>query len=286
LKINQLSKRKLGLTGLEVSTLGLGTVKLGRNQQVKYPHDFKIPNDRQAGNLLSLARDYGINLIDTAPAYGSSEQRLGKLLRGQRQDWLICTKVGENFTDGISTYDFKPDAVRRSIERSLQRLNTDVIDIALIHSNGNDLEIINRYGTLDVLAELKQEGKLLTYGMSTKTVDGGLLAARKSDVVMVTWNLQYQDDLPVIEYCQRHHIGVLIKKALASGHMADDSSIDGGTILSDYENQDNLAKKSFGLAGKSLTMILNHPAVSSVIIGTINPDHLLANIKSVQAAGC
>ena len=78
--------RPLGSTGLSVSPLGLGTVKLGRDQGVKYPNGFTIPDDQQALQLLGLARELGINLLDTAPAYGSSEQRLGPLLRGQRQD--------------------------------------------------------------------------------------------------------------------------------------------------------------------------------------------------------
>ncbi|MFW8341556.1 aldo/keto reductase, partial [Klebsiella pneumoniae] len=69
--------RPLGSTGLRVSPLGLGTVKLGRDQGVKYPNGFRIPDDQQARELLYLARELGINLIDTAPAYGVSEERLG-----------------------------------------------------------------------------------------------------------------------------------------------------------------------------------------------------------------
>lgn len=76
--------RPLGDTGLIVSPLGLGTVKLGRDQGVKYPNGFTIPDDAAARALLDQARALGINLIDTAPAYGVSEQRLGPLLRGQR----------------------------------------------------------------------------------------------------------------------------------------------------------------------------------------------------------
>ncbi|HCO61668.1 MAG TPA: aldo/keto reductase, partial [Porticoccaceae bacterium] len=82
-----IAKRRLGNTAMEVSLLGLGTVKLGRNQGVKYPEDFNLPDDRQAVELLALARDHGINLLDTAPAYGISEERLGVLLRNQRQHW-------------------------------------------------------------------------------------------------------------------------------------------------------------------------------------------------------
>ena len=89
--------RPLGSTGFDVSPLGLGTVKLGRDQGVKYPNGFTIPDDAQALALLNQARDLGINLLDTAPAYGISEERLGHLLQGQRDEWVIVSKVGEEF---------------------------------------------------------------------------------------------------------------------------------------------------------------------------------------------
>src|SRR5690606_33729328 len=89
--------RPLGSTGFKVSPLGLGTVKLGRDQGVKYPTGFTIPGDDDASLLLAQARELGINLIDTAPAYGRSEERLGPLLRGQRDEWVIVSKVGEEF---------------------------------------------------------------------------------------------------------------------------------------------------------------------------------------------
>ncbi len=87
--------RPLGNTGLTVSALGLGTVKIGRDKGVKYPNSFTIPDDRAVTELLAQAQDLGINLIDTAPAYGHSEQRLGQLM-SQRQDWVIVTKVVKN----------------------------------------------------------------------------------------------------------------------------------------------------------------------------------------------
>ena len=91
-----LSTRPLGQTGLEVSSLGLGTVKFGRNQEVRYPNSFSLPSDQEIINLLDLAQSLGINLLDTAPAYGSSEQRIGRLL-SNRANWVICTKIGEEF---------------------------------------------------------------------------------------------------------------------------------------------------------------------------------------------
>ena len=253
--------RPLGNTGLQVSALGLGTVKLGRDQAVKYPGSFTIPDDHNAAALLAQARDLGINLIDTAPAYGNSEERLGKLLAGQRSDWLICSKVGEEFEGGQSHFDFSPEHTRQSVQRSLRRLNTAVIDIVLVHSDGNDLHIIREMGTLEVLEQLKQEGLIRAFGMSTKTVEGGLTAAAVSDVVMLTYNLDSREELPVLDACASLGVGALIKKALASGHLA-------------RQYQDPVQA--------SMDLVFAHPATSAAIVGTITPAHLQANVDAVR----
>lgn len=115
-----LTKRQLGSTDIEVSVLGLGTVKLGRDQEVKYPSGFTIPNDNEVRDLLALATELGINFIDTAPAYGNSEERLGQLMTNPN-DWVIMTKVGEIFEKGKSSFDFSAAHTRLSVERSLKR---------------------------------------------------------------------------------------------------------------------------------------------------------------------
>lgn len=204
--------RPLGSTGLSVSPLGLGTVKLGRDQGVKYPSGFQIPDDDEARMLLKLARDLGINLIDTAPAYGRSEERLGPLLRGQRHEWVIVSKVGEEFVNGQSSHDFSAAHTRQSVERSLQRLETDVIDLVLVHSDGNDLAILNESEVYETLAELKREGKIRGFGLSGKTVEGGLKALQTGDCAMVTYNLNEQAEKPVIDYAAAHGKAILVKK--------------------------------------------------------------------------
>lgn len=253
--------RPLGETGLLVSALGLGTVKLGRDQGLKYPTAFSIPDEREAAALLARARELGINLLDTAPAYGDSEQRLGKLLRGQRDDWVICSKVGEEFDGGRSQFDFSPQHTRESVQRSLRRLRTEVIDIVLVHSDGDDLRIIRELGTLEALDQMKQEGLIRAFGVSTKTVAGGVAAAQACDVVMLTYNLASQDELPVLEACARLGRGALIKKALASGHLAPDY-------------RDPLQA--------SMDLVLAHPGSSAAVIGTISARHLQANVEAAH----
>lgn len=253
-------------TGIAVSPIGLGTVKLGRDQGVKYPNQFKIPDDRDASALLAHAQSLGINLIDTAPAYGISETRLGPLLRGQRADWVICTKVGEEFENNQSSFNFSPEHTRFSIDRSLKRLETDFLDIVLVHSDGNDSDIIKRFGIFEVLHELKQAGKIGAYGMSTKTVDGGLLTAQLADIVMLTHNLAYQGEQAVLDYCAEHNKGVFIKKALASGHVCQEKNLNNDPVQA------------------SMDFIFQQQAVNSIILGTINPEHMTANVTAASIA--
>lgn len=259
-----MQKRKLGKTGIDVSILGLGTVKFGRNQGVKYPQTFELPEDKVLQNLLSCAEDLGINFLDTAPAYGISEGRLGKLLHGNRQHWVISTKAGEEFVNGNSNFDFSAIGLTRSIERSLRRLRTDYLDIALIHSSGNDEHIIHEDGVFDTMARLKEQGKIRAFGMSTKTVAGGLLTIDHADIAMVTYHPGYTDEHPVILRARKNRKGIIIKKALASGHL---SQIPG-------ENP----------VAESLRFIFAEPGVSSVVVGTINPEHLRQNVAAVLSS--
>ena len=251
--------RALGATGLRVSPLGLGTVKIGRKEGVNYPTSFEIPSDRQVRDLLDLAWDLGINLLDTAPAYGSSEQRLGRLLRGPRERWVLSTKVGETFSAGRSRFDFSAAGTRSSVERSLRRLRTDFLDIVLIHSDGNDLGILRHQEVLDELLTMRRQGLVRAVGMSTKTVEGGLEILRRADLVMVTCNPVQREELPVLAEAARLGKGALLKKAFGSGH------------LERFEGADPVAA--------ALGFVFAQAGVGSVVLGTIDRGHLRDNVR-------
>ncbi len=259
-----LKRRLLGSTGIEVSPLGLGTVKIGRDQQVKYPAGFKIPDDKAVRELLELAWDLGINTLDTAPAYGNSEERLGQLLP-HKNDWVIVGKVGEIFEGGESAFDFSAAHTRRSIERSLKRLGRDCIDIMLVHSHGDDMDIIQREEVCQTLHELKREGLVRAVGMSTKTVEGGLWCVEHMDAVMATYNPVCTGELPVLQRAAELNKGVLIKKGLQSGHA--DSAAGGGGVEA------------------ALRFVFAQSSVHSVVVGTINPHHLRDNVELVRRIG-
>ncbi|MET0356337.1 MAG: aldo/keto reductase [Cellvibrio sp.] len=264
-----LPQTRLGKTDIQISRLGLGTVKLGRNQSVKYPHAFDLPDDATARQLLHSARDLGINLLDTAPAYGQSEERLGYLLRGERKSWVICTKAGEEFNhdydgEGASNFDFDASSLRLSVERSLRRLRTDYLDIVLIHSDGNDSHLIHHHQVLHTLAKLKQEGWIRAFGMSVKTTEGGMICAREADVVMATFDPENDDDRRLMESWNTHTTGVLLKKIFNSGHLLKPET-GNKSVNATIEQQ--------------MKVIFAQNAVNSAIIGTLNCQHLRDNVQ-------
>lgn len=248
-------------SNIKVSQLGLGTVKFGRNVGVKYPESFQLPSDQDILKLLSSAQELEINLLDTAPAYGTSEERLGKLLKGQRDQWVLSTKVGEEFEGGFSRFDFSPEAMRKSVERSLKRLQTDFLDIVLVHSSGEDERLILEENVFDTLSRMKQEGFIRAFGMSTKTEIGGKLAVDHSDIAMVTYNPVDTQEKSVIDYAHQKNKGIFIKKALASGHL------------------NKIAPQN--AVQTAMQFILREPGVTSVIIGTLNPAHLEEVVEAV-----
>ena len=253
--VNTLPQRLFTTTGSSVSVLGFGTFKIGRNQGVKYPggDGYSLPNDAEVSALIDACLESGINLLDTAPAYGTSEERLGKILGARRKDFFVVGKTGEEF-DGISSkYIFTAEHTRMSVERSLKRLKTDYLDCVLVHSSRNDVEVIRDTEVLDALARLKSEGKIGSFGVSVHTQEGARMAMAHSDALMVEYNIENTSMAGVIAEAAALGKAVLIKKGLLSGHAAD--------------------------AAAEIRFILNTPGVTSLVIGTKTPRHILENAQ-------
>lgn len=244
----------------QVSPLGLGTVKFGRNAGVKYPGGggFDLPSDAQVESLLDLALVCGINLLDTAPAYGSSEERLGRLLGARRENFFIVTKTGEEFDGVKSEYIFTSAHTRKSVERSLLRLQTDYLDCVLVHSSRDDVNVITQTPVLETLSRMKEEGKIGSFGVSTYTVEGGKKAVDLSDCVMVAYNKAHTGELPVIEYAREKGKAVLVKKGLASGHI-----------------------DTLGDVGENIRFVTQTPGVTSLVFGSLSAANILGNVRAL-----
>jgi aryl-alcohol dehydrogenase-like predicted oxidoreductase len=245
--------RQLGRTGISVSRIGLGTVKIGRNQAVKYPAPFQLPSDKQVQELLDNALALGVNLVDTSPAYGESEERLAPFLAANRGKIVLSTKAGETFEGGQSQYDFSPDAILASVTSSLRRLGVDTLDILLLHSDGNDCQNIE--SAKPALSKLKGDGKARAVGISAKTPEGIQFAIREGlDAVMAPFSLTNPSLGPALADAHHAGLGVMVIKGLQSGSL-------GGRIE------------------EAVEFVLNQRFVDSLVIGTINPAHLNMDIR-------
>jgi len=245
---------RLGRTTLELSAIGFGAFKIGRNTGVKYPTPYDLPDDEHVHALLHGLRALGVTYIDTAPAYGISEQRLGAYF-SRHDDGaerpIISTKVGETFDDGVSTYDYSRIAVDASLARSRARLGVDRLDLVFVHSNGDDLAILRETDVVEALRAARDDGAVRCIGFSGKTVDGARAALDWADALMVMYHPDDTSHDDVMHAARERGVGIVVKKALASGRI--DPSI-------------------------AIPFALNHPAVTSVVIGGLDLDHMRDNV--------
>jgi aryl-alcohol dehydrogenase-like predicted oxidoreductase len=240
-------RRQLGRTALTISPVALGTTKLGRNTDVKYPVGFALPSNQEVAALLESARQLGVNLIDTAPAYGESERRLGPFIENHRDEIVLCTKCGEQYLNGCSVYDFSAPAILASAEESLRRLRTDHIDVLLLHSNGHDVDILTQTDAIDALSRLKKSGKIRAAGISAKTKAGILEASRTLDVIMAPFSQKESALAEALAEVHGRGLGVLAIKGLFSGRLE---------------------------AGPAIEFVLRQPFIDALVVGTTNLAHL------------
>jgi aryl-alcohol dehydrogenase-like predicted oxidoreductase len=208
--------------------------------------------------LLEGLLDLGINYIDTAPAYGLSEERIGRCLASRRREVVLATKVGETFSEGISQYDFTSDRLRASVERSLARLKADVIDVLLLHSDGRDAWIQTETDAVSVLQKLKDRGLVRSIGLSGKTVEGARQALEWADVLMVEYHIEDRSHEALIDQAAQSGVGVVVKKGLASGHLP---------------------------AGEAIRFVLGNPHVAALVVGGLNLAHFRDNVRLANGGG-
>lgn len=243
--------RPLGNTGLTITPIGFGAFKIGRNVGAKYPAGYDLPSDDDARRILNAMLDLGVGYIDTAPAYGLSEARIGDALHHRRDQFTLSTKVGETFEDGRSTYDFSGSAINRSVERSLERLRTDRVDLLLIHSDGNDAHILEHTDAVAALHRLRERGLTRAIGFSGKTTDGFRAALDWADAIMVEHHAEHTQHLDVMRLAHEQGVGVIVKKGLGSGRHA---------------------------SSEAIRFVFDTGCVDSLVVGSLNVGHMQANI--------
>jgi aryl-alcohol dehydrogenase-like predicted oxidoreductase len=283
--------RTLGRTGADVTILGYGAMEL-RGQP-------RAPGiaDEDAGRLLNAVLDGGINLIDTSPDYGGSEELIGTYIGHRRDEFFLASKCGcplELPTDVPPPYphDYSPGNVRADVEQSLRRLRTDRLDLVQVHMSPSRATLEENH-TVQTLGDLQTEGKVRFIGMSGILPDlRDHIAMGVFDVFQIPYSAVQRDHEELITEAAGTGAGTFIRGGAARGAASEEKNWQTGPLTqAPGVGQRNWETSGIaGLLGEAgmsnmefvLRFTLSHPGLSTTIVGTSNPAHLASNIAVAQ----
>ncbi|MFD1953017.1 aldo/keto reductase [Paenibacillus thailandensis] len=218
-----LQKKKLGKSNIEVSAVGFGCWAIGGPFWLDgKPDGWGEVDDDESVRAIRRSLELGINLFDTADAYGTghSEEVLGRALKGRRNEAVIATKFGYTYNEEerqvYTRYDVSPAYIRKACEASMKRLGTDYIDLYQLHVGSIPIDSID--SVVDSLDRLKREGWIRAYGWSTDdSVRAEAFAARSAgDAIQHPLNI-FHDHPSMIGTCERHSLSSINNSPLAMG---------------------------------------------------------------------
>jgi aryl-alcohol dehydrogenase-like predicted oxidoreductase len=295
-----MQKRKLGKQGPELTVIGLGTWSIGGPWQFGWgPSD-----DTESIRTIERSIDLGINWIDTAPAYGlgHAEEIIAKALKHNREKVFIATKCGLVWSDkGKIRKSLEPSSIRQELENSLNRLQTDYIDIYQIHWPDPAVPIEKSW---QEMVKLKSEGKVRWIGVSNFDV---LLLERcltidHVDSLQPPYNLlKRQIEQELIPFCKSKQIGIVAYSPLASGLLSENFSISrlahGDWRLDNKDFQEPKLSQTLEFVNKlepiqnkfnattsqiAIAWTLKDPAISSSIVGARKVNQIEETVKSAD----
>lgn len=271
--------RPLGSSTLEVSEISFGAMSLQGT-------------DAENAALIDQALDAGINYFDTADLYdrGQNERSIGKALHGKRKDVIIATKVGNQWRPDGSGWDWNPrkEYILRAVEDSLQRLQTDYIDLYQLHGGTLDDPIDE---TIEAFELLEQQGKIRYYGISSIRPNVIREYVKRSRIVSVMMQYSLLDRRPeesCLALLQQHNIGVLARGSVAKGLLVNKPATPylnygAAEVKQAASAVSALSNAQRGAAQTALRFVLQHPAITSAVVGIRTPGQLADAVAAVNA---
>jgi aryl-alcohol dehydrogenase-like predicted oxidoreductase len=273
-----MEQRTLGKTGLQVSRLGVGLSEIG--------YGLNLADEAQAARVLNMALDGGINFLDTAACYDISEELVGRTVAGRRQEYVLATKCG-HVAGGYQGEEWTAQTIRDSVDRSLRRMRTDHVDLLQLHSCGVD--VLERGEVIQALLEARQAGKTRFVGYSgDNEAAEWAVASGIFDTLQTSFNLVDQRArLGLFAQAKAQSMGIIAKRPIANGAWGAAKS---PSSYADQYFQRAQAMASLGpLPGAvehrillALGFTFAHDPVDVMIVGTLDPDHLRANIECIN----
>jgi aryl-alcohol dehydrogenase-like predicted oxidoreductase len=264
----------LGKTGIKVSRLGLGTVELGLNYGIKKPDNFSKPDEKHSIYLLHKAADMGINLFDTAPSYGNSEELLGKAF-ANRENCIIATKINiPSKSENIEKF------IQSSLAQSCNKLQRKYLDIVQVHNATSNT--FSNADLFEILKKEKQKGNIRLIGASVYEPENALAAinSRMIDVLQVAYNvLDQRMDEKILDKAKSKGIGITSRSVFLKGVLTERVKYLPKSCEPLKKAAENIKMKMKlsswqDLSNFALRFVLSNPVINSVLVGVSNEAEL------------
>lgn len=280
--MSDLERRQLGENGPEVTVLGFGAMELRGT-----PHRNPRPLDESvAADVLTTVLDEGITFIDTSIDYALSEERIGTHIAGRRDEFTLASKAG-------CPLEFRPDAtpgrplphdyseanIRAGVEQSLRRLRTDRLDLLQLHISPA-LEVLQRDGVVETLIALRDEGKIVAFGVSsTLPAIDDHLDIKEFSAFQVPFSALERDLESRIELAGQRGFGIIVRGGVAQAGKREKTTADGRPVTWADTGLDELRDGDSEQAFL-LRYAISTPGVSTIIAGTADPQHVRDNVRA------
>jgi aryl-alcohol dehydrogenase-like predicted oxidoreductase len=274
---------------MHYNTLGSSDLKIS---QVSFGAMSLQGSDAENAALIGHALEAGINYFDTADLYdkGNNERTLGKALQHKRKAVIIASKVGNQWRPDGSGWDWNPrkEYILSAVEGSLQRLQTDYIDLYQLHG-GTLNDPIDE--TIEAFELLQQQGKIRYYGISSIRPNVIREYVKRSRIISVMMQYSLLDRRPeesCLALLQQHNIGVLARGSVAKGLLVNKAAAPYLNYTASEVEQAAAAVRGLsnaqrGPAQTALRFVLQQPAISSAVVGIRTPEQLQDAVAAVNA---
>ena len=295
--------RKFGSLDWNVSEIGLGCWQIGA--------DWGEVSEDKAKEVLKSSLENGVNFFDTADVYGMgrSEKFVGEFIKSVSERIYVATKAGRQINPHVAEGYYNKELMESYVDQSLSNLNVETIDLLQMHCPPT--EVYSSDHTFDMLDHLVSKGKIQHYGFSVQTVDEALACIKRPNTksIQVIFNIFRQKPAEkLFEIAKEKKVAIIVRVPLASGLLTGKFSKDSSFAPDDHRNYNingdafdvgetfsgvnfnkaldavedlkNILPTDITLSQLSLRWILMHDAVSVVIPGAKNKDHVNLNTSS------
>ena len=297
--------RKFGSLNWNVSEVGLGCWQIGA--------DWGNVTEDSAQEILKSSYENGVNFFDTADVYGMgrSEKFVGEFLKSVSERIYVATKAGRQINPHVAKGYYDKDLMESYVNQSLSNLNVETIDLLQMHCPPT--EVYSSDNTFEMLDYLVSKGKIQNYGFSVQTVDEALECIKRPNTksIQVIFNIFRQKPAEkLFKIAKEKKVAIIVRVPLASGLLTGKFNKDSSFAPDDHRNYNingdafdvgetfsgvnfnkaleavdelkNILPEGITLSQLSLKWILMHDAVSIVIPGAKNKDHVALNTSASE----